>query len=225
MRRALIAILVVALSVGVSAQSSSHRSNRRRATAPPPTPQIPPAKQVEEMKKLVDTFAGMWKTTATVEKNMFFSEAGTSEGHSEFRAGPAGNSLVERARSHGVMGSFAGMGVFWWDANSSAYSALWCDSLSRDGCDLLGTGKWDGNSLVFNSEADMGGSKLKMRETYSDITSDSFTFTMQAAVGDAPMAKMMTIQYQRAVPKSEAMPPAASAPAGAGTADPNAPKQ
>ena len=199
MRRILIAILILALSTAVFAQSS--RRKRHRTPPPPPAPQIPAAKQVEEMKKLVDTFAGMWKTTATVEKNMFFSEAGTSEGHSEFRSGPAGNSLIERARSHGVMGTFAGLGVFWWDAKASAYQAIWCDSLSQSGCDTLGTGRWESNKLVFTSSMQAEGNTMNMRETYSDITTDSFTFIMEAGVGDAPMAKMMTIQYQRSQPK------------------------
>jgi Protein of unknown function (DUF1579) len=221
MRRILIAVLMLALTTGVSAQSA--RRHKRRTQPPPPAPQIPPAKQIEEMKKMTDTFGGMWNTTATVEKNMFFSEAGTSAGHSEFRSGPAGNSLIERARSHGVMGVFAGLGVFWWDAKAAAYKAVWCDSLSRSGCDLLGTGHWDGPNLVFTSLVDMGGGNtMQMRETYSAITADSFTFTMEAAMGDAPMAKMMTIQYQRSQAKSAATPTADSDTA---PADSSAPKQ
>ena len=169
---------------------------------------MPSAKQSEEMKKLTDTFAGMWKTTATVEKNAFFPMSGTAEGRSDFRSGPAGNSLIERARSHGVMGVFAGLGLFWWDSKAAAYKALWCDSLSQNGCDSLGTGHWEGNSLVFTSQTDVGAGSMQMRETYSNVTADSFTFTMEAAAGDAPMAKMMTIQYQRVQPKTVATPPA-----------------
>ncbi|MGZ4790034.1 MAG: DUF1579 family protein [Terriglobales bacterium] len=203
MRRLPLAILILVLATTSFAQTSRHRHKK----AVPPTPSMPSAKQSEEMKKLTDTFVGMWKTTATIEKNAFFPMAGTSEGRSDFRSGPAGNSLVERARSHGVMGAFAGLGVFWWDAKAAAYKAIWCDSLAPDGCDTLGTGRWDGNNLVFTSDMDMNGSPLHMRETYSDITADSFTFTMEAAMADAPMAKMMTIRYQRVQPKTTVISP------------------
>lgn len=203
MYRVLIAVLIL---VTAAFPQSSKRHHKHAAT--PATPQMPSAKQSDQMKKMVETFAGMWKTTATVEKSEFFSPvAGTAVGRSDFRSGPAGNSLIERARSHGVMGAFAGMGVFWWDTQASVYRGLWCDNLAPDGCDALGTGHWDGNTLTFTSDMDMGQTKMHMKETYSDITTDSFTFTMESAVGDAPMAKMMIIKYERETPKSAATAP------------------
>ena len=200
MQRIACLVLILMFAFNAVAQTRRHRHKK----AAPPTPSMPSAKQSLEMKKLTDTFAGMWKTTTTVEKNSFFPIAGTAEGHSDLRSGPAGNSLVERSRSHGVLGSFVGFGIFWWDAKTAAYKAIWCDNLAPDGCDALGSGHWDGNNLVFTSDVDMNGAVMHMRETYSDITADSFTFTMEGAVADAPMTKMMTIQYQRAQPKSQA---------------------
>lgn len=203
-----IALVTLILLMVISGYAQSSRRHRRKPQPPPETPHMPSAKQSEEMKKLTDTFGGMWKTTATVEKSMFFPMAGTSEGRSDIRSGPAGNSLVERARSHGVMGVFAGMGVWWWDAKSAAYNAIWCDSLSQNGCDTLGTGHWDGNNLVFTAKVDMGNSTMQLRNTYSNISADSFTYTLEAAMGDAPMAKMMTIQYARVQPKTTVTTPA-----------------
>jgi hypothetical protein len=71
----------------------------------------------------------------------------------------------------------------------------------------MGTGQWDGNKLVFTADVDMGQNKMHFRETYSDITANSFTFTMETATGDAPMAKMLTIQYERVQPKTVETPP------------------
>ncbi|HVZ18542.1 MAG TPA: DUF1579 family protein [Terriglobales bacterium] len=204
LRLAIVILLLVSISFGQT-------SRRRHRKAAPPTPSMPSAKQSVEMKKLTDTFTGMWKTTATVEKNAFFPLAGTAEGRSDFRSGPSGNSLVERARSHGVMGTFAGLGLFWWDAKAAAYKAIWCDTLTPDGCDAMGTGHWDGNNLVFTSDTDTNGSTMHMRETYSAVTADSFTFTMEAAMGEAPMQKMMTILYQRSEPKTTVVAPSGNA--------------
>jgi len=212
MKYAFLTILIVAFAT-VSFAQSSRRSRRH---AEPATPVVPSAKQSAEMKKMVDTFAGMWKTTFTIEKSDFFPVAGTATGRSDYRSGPAGNSLIERARSHGAMGNFAGLGVFWWDAKASVYRGLWCDSLAPDGCDAMGTGQWTGNILVFTADVDMGQSKLQMKETYSDISTDSFTFTMETSMGGAPPTKVMTIQYQREQPKATVSTPA-TAPADAGT--------
>jgi hypothetical protein len=197
-----IVVMVLVLLVATSAVAQSSRRHSRKPQPPPESPHMSSAKQSVEMKKMTDTFAGMWKTTSTIEKSEFFPMSGTASGRSDFRSGPAGNSLIERARSHGVMGVFAGLGVFWWDEKAAAYRGLWCDSLAPGGCDALGTGHWDGDALVFVSAVDMGGSKMQMKETYSDIKADSFTFTMETAMGDAPMTKMMTIQYQREQPKT-----------------------
>ena len=208
MQRLFATALVLAFATTAIAQSARH-SHKHTA---PAAPEVPSAKQSEEMKKMTDTFAGQWKTTATIEKSDFFPLAGTATGRSDFRSGPAGNSLVERARSHGAMGLFAGLGLLWWDAKAAAYHGMWCDSLAPDGCDPMGAGQWSGNSLVFTSEADMGQNKLQLRETYSNITTDSFTFTMEAGMDGAPLAKVMTIQYDRVQPRTVVVPNPTPAP-------------
>jgi len=222
MRKALLLMFLLVIVPGLLAQSR-HRKRQHQA---PPQPQMPSAKQSEEMKKMTDTFVGMWKTTTTVEKSDLFSLSGTSNGHSDFRSGPAGNSLIERTRSHGVLGVFAGMGVFWWDAQKAAYSALWCDSLAPDGCMNLGRGQWDGNALVFTSVMDMGPNKMHVKSTYSNISTDAFTYTLEAGMDGAPLAKVMTVQYERTESKTVMEPPpTAPATAAAPAATPEAPAE
>ena len=205
MRRISLVVLMLALVATSSAQTKRARRHKE-----PAAPQMPSAKQSEEMKKMTDTFAGMWKTTATMEKNPLFPQGGTATGRSDFRSGPAGNSLVERARSHGAMGAFAGLGLIWWDAKTAAYSGVWCDSLAPGGCDSLGQGQWQGNDLVFTSTQDTGQNKLHYRETYSAITADSFTYTVETATDDGAMTKFMTIQYERVQPRTTVVTPPAA---------------
>lgn len=208
MQRFYIFVFVFLFATGALAQS-----RRSRKHSAPATPQMQSVKRSEEMKKLTDTFAGQWKTTATIEKSAFLPYAGTSDGRSDFRSGPAGNSLVERSRSHGVMGEFAGTGIIWWDTKAAAYKGIWCDSISPDGCDPMGNGQWSGGSLVFTSEMDMGQNKMQVRTTYSNITADAFTFTLETGMDGAPLANLMTIQYQRAQPRTTvATPPPAAQP-------------
>ncbi len=211
MKRVLVIIFVLVFAASALAQRPRHK---RRAPKPPEQPHMDSAKQSIEMKKMTDTFAGMWKTTATVEKGSMFPMAGTSEGRSDFRSGPAGNSLIERARSHGVMGLYAGTGVIWWDPQAAAYKELWCDSLAPEGCDVVGNGQWDANGLVFTAQATVGQNTIHLKATYSSITTDSFTYTLEMGTDDAPLAKMMTVQYQREQPRTTVVtPPPAEQPA------------
>ena len=204
MQRALITAVILVLATTAFGQTSHHH----RKPAEPEVPGMPSVKQSEQMKKMTDTFSGMWKTIATVEKSAWFPNAGTSIGRSDIRSGPAGNSLVERSRSHGVMGTFAGFGLFWWDDKAAAYKGMWCDTLSPDGCDPIGSGQWQADgTLVFTSQMDMGQNKLQVKETYSGITADAFTFTMETSTDGAPMTKMMTIQYTRVEPKTTVITP------------------
>ena len=213
MQRAFITAVILVLTTTAFAQTSRHH---RKPAAEPEVPGMPSVKQMEEMKKMTDTFSGMWKILATVEKSAWFPNAGTSIGRSDIRSGPAGNSLVERSRSHGVMGTYAGFGLVWWDAKATAYKGMWCDSLSPDGCDSVGSGQWQADgTLVFTSQMDMGQNKIQVKETYSGISADAFTFTVETSTDGGPMTKMMTIQYTRVQPKTTIITPPAS---GSGTA-------
>lgn len=207
MKRFLIVIFVLVFAASALAQRPRHK---RHVTKEPEQPHMDSAKQSEQMKKMTDTFVGMWKTAATVEKGPMFTRSGTAEGRSDFRSGPGGNSLIERARSHGVMGLFAGMGVFWWDPVAASYKAMWCDSLAPEGCDVLGNGMWDANGLVFTAQATVGQNTIHLKATYSNIAADSFTYTLQMGTDDAPLTTMMTVRYQREQPRTTVVTPSGS---------------
>ncbi len=161
-----------------------------------------------EMQKLVKMFAGTWDTTEKHEPSEYFTQGGTGTGTDTTKAGPGGNSLIGDYRSKGAMGSFTGHGVIYWDAKRKVYSSVWCDSMSPEGCEVGATGKWEGNDLVFVAEGEMMGKKYQMKQVYTDIKPDSFTFHIDTSESGAPMKRMMTIQYAR---KSATKPPAAPA--------------
>lgn len=162
-----------------------------------PTKAFGSAPQSPEMKKFIDTFAGRWKTTITVEKNEWFPVAGTAKGRADIQAGPAGNSTIERQRSNSPLGNFAGTGVYWYDAESKSYKGIWCDSMDPRGCGDIGSGNWEGANFVINNEVSTPQGKLRIRETFSNITHDSYDFVIESSTGAAPLKKMMTIKYQR----------------------------
>ncbi len=206
MRRVAVFVCLFVFALIAVAQDAPARPRRKNAAA---KTSMPSTKQSAEMKKLIDTFSGHWKTVTSFDKNEWFPVAGTYRGHSFYEAGPAGNSLRERQMS--PRANFAGFGLYWYDAGSKSYKGVWCDTMDPRGCGDVGAGNWEGDNFVFQGEIDMGPQgKMKVRETSSNITKDSFDFMIEAATGDAPMKKMMTIKYERMAAKTA--PPAAAQP-------------
>lgn len=156
------------------------------------------APQSPEMKKFVDTFSGRWRVTMRVYKSDWFPQDATARGVGTMQAGPAGNSAVESFRSNGPAGNFAGRGLYWYDKQGSAYTGIWCDSMDQNGCGPVGKGRWDGNNFVFENVIDMGNTKMRIRQTFSNFTPGSHDVVMEAGTGDGPMQKMMEMHYERA---------------------------
>jgi hypothetical protein len=190
MNRFLTLFCILALSVSALAQEKSKNSSA-----------LPAIKQSPEMKKLVDTFAGSWKTTTKMEKNEWFPEAGTAVGRSRIEAGPAGNSLRERNDTSGAGGGYAGFGLKWWDAQEKLYRAVWCDTMDPGGCSMAGTGRWDGDKLIFDADMEGPQGKMHMRETFSNITTNSYDFVIEAGPNAGSMKQMLSMKYERRSPR------------------------
>ncbi len=170
---------------------------------------MPMAKPSPEMEKLGKMLVGTWSTSEKHEPSPWAPKGATGKGMAVIKKGPGGLSLVEDYKSSSGMGAFAGHGVVWWDAKAGGYKSVWCDSMTPVGCEpAKGVAKWEGNSLVGTDESEMMGQKMAMKETWSDITPDSFTFAMDGGPPGGAMKRMMTIKYTRAgAPKTEAKKP------------------
>ena len=81
---------------------------------------------------------------------------------------------MENYSSSGAMGSFKGMGTWWWDPKAQVFRGLWCDNMTPNGCDTSGSTKWEGDQLVGTMQGDMGGQMMMMKFIYSDFKPDSF---------------------------------------------------
>jgi hypothetical protein len=170
---------------------------------------MPMAKPSPEMQKLSKMVVGTWSTTEKQEPSPWAPKGATGKGTAVFKNGPGGLSVVQHYKSSGGMGSFAGHGVMWWDAKAGGYKGVWCDSMTPTGCEpSKGVAKWEGNNLVGTDEAEMAGQKIAMKETWTDIAPDSFTFVMDGGPPGGEMKRMMTIKYTRAgAAKAEAKKP------------------
>ncbi len=162
-----------------------------------------------EMQKLSKMVVGTWNTAEKHEPSPWAPKGATGKGTAVFKNGPGGLSVVQDYKSSSAMGSFAGHGVLWWDAKAGGYKGVWCDSMTPVGCEPgKGAAKWDGNNLVGTDETEMMGQTIAMKQTWSDITPNSFTFTIDGGPPGGEMKRMMTIKYTRAgAAKAEAKKP------------------
>lgn len=180
--RAVLVVLALSVCVAVAQEKAppkgkpAAKAAQKQAPAGMQSMMVAPS---PEMKKLTTMLSGTWKVEEKHEA-MDQMPAGTSTGTSVFRSGPGRLSLIQDYKSTmGGMGSFSGLGLVWWDPADKLYKGFWCDSMSPSGCAPIGTGKWEGNDLVFNGEMDMNGQKHTMKSTYTNIKPDSVTFNME----------------------------------------------
>lgn len=162
------------------------------------------AKQSPEMAKIEKLFAGNWTLVATMEPmpEAGMSQPAVSKGTQTSKRGPGGNALIDDMKSTGPTGAMVGHGVLWYDVSVGGYQATWCDNMSSMGCGPNGVGKFVGDDLIFEGDVamppEMGGGKMHMKETYSDIKPGSFTFSIDGGPDAEHMKHMMTIKYTRA---------------------------
>lgn len=188
-------LMVLAVCLAVVAQDKPAEKKGHEGHEPPGM-QMP--KPAPEMEKLIRQFAGTWSTHEKHEPNPMMPKGGEGSGSTTFRAGPGGNSLIEDYKSQSAMGTFQGHGVVWWDAQAGGYRSVWCDTMTPR-CDVSkGVVKWQGDTMVSDpEEMDMGGQKMVMRGTYSEIKPGSFTFAMDVGPSVAQLKRGMTIHYTK----------------------------
>jgi hypothetical protein len=192
-------LLTLVLAAGVCLMFAQDQQKKPKAKQPAKAAQKAPAamqemmpKPAPEMEKLTRMLSGTW-SAAEKHEAMGDMPAGTSKGTAVFRPGPGRLSLIEDYKANMSGMGFTGLGLVWWDPARSEYKSFWCDSMTPGGCAPGGTGKWEGENLVFNGEMEMEGQKHTMKSTYTDIKPNSVTFDMEM---DGKPA--MTIKYTKA---------------------------
>ncbi len=205
MKKVFAVALVLAFTLSLSAQQNPDQkpSGGKPAAGAQKAGQQKPAgggmmtKPSAEMQKL-RFMVGKWNTSEKMEANEFMPQPLSGTGRAEIHPGPGRLSMIENYQSFTVtpMGKFSGHAVLWWDAKAQQYKSFWCDSMAA--CETgFGVGKWEGDKLVFTGETQYEGKKVSMRQTFSEMKPDSFTWSEESSIGGGPMKPSMTIQYTR----------------------------
>jgi hypothetical protein len=197
MKLRLVVLLFAASTLAFSqtTKSEDHKPAEKKSAAPAADQQGMP-KPAPEAERLAKTFGGSWTVSGSTEAG----PAGPAEkasGTEACRPGPGKFSQICDAKmKFERMGPFNGHGIMYWDAENKNYTGTWCDNLGP--CSSQGIGNWEGDNLVFNSEVKMNGQTSKMRQTYSDITPNSYKFLIEMGEPSGELKPWMTLNYKRA---------------------------
>jgi hypothetical protein len=128
-----------------------------------------------EIKKLYVTLGGDWDTHEQRERTQFFPNGGERRGRTHIRLAAGGAMLVMEGHSDGSAGPLSYIIVIWWDKEAGNYGYFTCFKDAESGCKIRGTAHWDGDKFVNDYYETVDGKKLKFRDTFKDITPNSYT--------------------------------------------------
>jgi hypothetical protein len=172
------------------------------ATATASAPKLPkPSPEIEKLKKL---FLGNWSSSEEFAPVPNFPKARRGTGTDLMRSGPGGLSVVSEYRSQNPAGKFYGLGVYTWDEKNQSYTLYWIDNVSPD--PKMFSGKWEGAQLIFTLETTLDDKATYIKQTYSDFTPWSFSFTQEASIEGGPLARQATVHFRRMGGKPMAQP-------------------
>ncbi len=195
-----IALLLTAAAVAQkdkdSAKPPSQSNSTSQAAAPAAAPANAMPQPSPEIQKLEKWLVGRWKVEEKFEPSDFLPKGGEGKGMETIHSGPGKLSLVANYQSQGPMGAFEGHGMIAWSPQEKVYKSYWVDNLDPPG--EVSIGKWEGKDLVFTYISDMMGKKMIMKEVYTDITPDSYTFYFDLGPQGQPLKRTMTFKYIRA---------------------------
>lgn len=145
-----------------------------------------------EMKRLFDAFGGDWTVSESFEVGA--TRRGMSrQGKASFRLGP-GFSVVENYHSSGSAGELRFLALLWWDQSARIYRLLTC--ANNDGCELRGTARWQGNTLVNSWQEDVNGQAATFSDSFTDITPSGFCLLSEGSAGGKLIWRVVT-KYSR----------------------------
>lgn len=181
-KSAIAAVLVALVFCLVTVVAQEHGKDKGGEVYPQPKP----GPETESLKFQL----GTWKTIEKHEAMPGFP-GGEGKGVMKVRTGPGGLSFITEYNSAGVIGSFAGHGLTFWDAEAKIYKSYWLDSLTAGSMEM--TGRWEGKDLVFTGTTKHMGKAYSMKEVITDITPTSYTMKMYMGEG-GPEALVMTLK-------------------------------
>lgn len=189
-------VFIVLITAGFAVAQQPSAAEPTNSSAAPLAKDLP--KPSPEMQRFSDMVLGTWRVEETHGIRKGLPSGGTGSGMARFRLGPGGLSVIEDYASKNPWGDFVEHGLIWWNPQIGAFQRIECETITTTGCKYSETpGKWEGNVVIFRSDHEQGGRKLKIVERYTQTSRDAFTVTMDAVAETGETRRVMTVTHTR----------------------------
>ena len=160
-------VVILWLLCGAALHASSARAQPTEKPASP------------EMARLAAALAGDWNTEEVVQLGKPVPKGAGRRGTTHVRLAGGGTVLVSEGHSAGAVGGdLRWLITIWWEPDAKRYRFLTCfGAADGSGCELRGTGHWEGDVFVNDYEGVIGGRRVKLQDRWTDIESNSHTLT------------------------------------------------
>lgn len=149
------------------------------------------------MARLARAFLGAWNTSESFARSDLSPNGGERAGTARFHLATGGTTLVEDYHSNGSAGKLDFMVIIWWNQEAGSYEFFTCGNGGKNPCRLRGTAHWDGDSFVNEYEETMREGKKQWTDSFSQITSQSFTLVAAMETSGKKMQPMITTKYRK----------------------------
>jgi hypothetical protein len=131
------------------------------------------------MARLATALGGEWNTEEIVQHGKPVPAGAGRRGTAHVKLAGGGTALVSEGESAGAVGGdLRWFIVIWWEQDANRYRFLTCFKAGADsGCELRGTGHWEGDAFVNDYEEVVSGKRIKMQDRWTDITPSSHMLT------------------------------------------------
>ena len=183
----LVVLLAISLHARQQPQPVSAPTTASSTGLPKPSPEI---------EKLAGFLEGSWNTSEEFAPSALFGNTTAGKGRAIIRRGPGELSLICDYKSANSGGKFSGLGIYTWDEQKQAFTLYWLDNTMPHGG--LWNGKWEGASLIFTRDtATPDGKTIYFKQTYSDFSPSSFTFTQESSIEGGPLKRDSRVEFRR----------------------------
>lgn len=150
-----------------------------------------PGAEMDRLKFL----QGYWHYVANYEKSSFYPNGGKGSGTYITTEGPGGFSQIAEFSGTNPVGREVRHEVTTWDPEEGAYKSYVFGN-NFPGC-IVRTGKWDGNTLIFDSTFDFNGMEVHLQWSTTANADGTVTVVEKVATNDGELQPSLTLKATR----------------------------
>lgn len=131
-----------------------------------------------------------------MERTALFPNGGERKGRTQIRLA-SGGAMAMEGHSDGSAGPLSYLIVIWWDKAAQRYGFFACFEDAGSGCQVRGTAHWERDKFVNDYEEVVHGKKVQCRDTFQDITPDSYSLVFVVVKGDGSTEEQIVTRAVR----------------------------